>query len=362
MRVLVLTKRYTSAKDISRENVGRPYCLFAALQTIGNSVSFLLADYISKETLDVKKGQIQMKIRPLSLFRIFAFRRLIERMLLEGGFDLLIAEGDPIFALLAKGACARVGIPMIYDLMDNYETYDIYRLPFFRIADRRLIKGANAVVCVTESLKQKVSSRRMEDIYVVGNGVDLEMFHPMDRRACREKLGLPGDAKIIGYFGHIVDYKGIDLLLEAHKLLLKRAPSVLLLLAGKKDRAVRLPSRNCSYGGLIQQIEVPEYINAADLIVVPGPENAFTRYSFPLKILEAMACNVPVIATDIGPARELLGDGSRWLSRPGDPQDLAVKLEEVFNVDTPNLREAAARYSWESMAERLEKILKRIVP
>jgi glycosyltransferase involved in cell wall biosynthesis len=358
MKILVLTKRYTSARDMSRENIGRPYCLFASLGAIGHEVTFVLADYKSRETLDIEREKVRMKIRPLSLPRIFSFRRQIGQLLLQETFDILIAEGDPLFALLARGACARSGIPLVYDLMDNYETYDIYRIPFFRAVDRSLLARADLVVCVTEALREKVAPWRRSDLYVVGNGVDLEMFRPIDKKSCREKLGLPGGMPIIGYFGHIVDYKGINLLLKAHELFLKSGHTPILLLAGNKERSVKLSGRHCHYRGLLSQAEIPAYINACDLVAVPGPENAFTRYSFPLKILEAMACNVAVVASDIGPARELLGDDYPWLARPGDPCDLYRKIVGAWRAERFDLRERAVRHSWESEARKLEGILK----
>ena len=361
MKILVFTKRYTSAKDISREDVGRPYCLFAALRDLGHEVDFLLADYTDGERRDVAREGLRFMIRPLTPLRLISFGRTVRKILHEGGYDILIAEGDPLFARLASGACRADGVPLVYDLMDNYETYDIYRFPLFRLLDRRSLRRADLVVCVTDALRDKISSIRRGDISVVGNGVDLERFHPMDRRRCRERLGLSGDARIIGYFGYLVDYKGIDILLRAFEILRSRGFSTVLLLAGNRHKRVSFPEGDILYRGLIRQSEVPEYINACDAVVVPSPSNAYTDYCFPLKILEGMACNVPVVATALGPVREICGGGYPWLVKPGDARDLSQAIEKACGASTVDSREIAMAHSWRRRAEELENALGELV-
>ena len=360
MKILVLTKRYTSAKDISREEVGRPYCLFAALSGVGHLVSFLLGDYTERACGDVERGAIQFKIRPLSKARIFSFRRLIEEELRRGGYELLIAEGDPLFALLARGPCRKTGIPLVYDLMDNYETYDIYQLPFFGVLDRGLIRDADLVVCVTDALREKILRWRRDDVCVVGNGVNTEQFYPMDKRECRTRLSLPESAILIGYFGYLVDYKGVDLLLRAHEILHEGGFPSTLLLAGDRHRAVRFPREGVLYRGLVPQSEIPDYINACDAVVVPNPSNAYTDYCFPLKVLEGIACDVPVVATALRPVRELLGNDYPLLVTPGDAQELAEKIRQACGERVAHLGEIAREHTWKKMAEALGAALVRI--
>jgi glycosyltransferase involved in cell wall biosynthesis len=359
MKILVLTKRYTSAKDISREEVGRPHCLFAALGNVGHSVSFVLGDYTEMAHDDVERGPLNLKIRPLSKARIFSFPRLIEKELKIGGYDLLIAEGDPLFALLARGPCKRTGVPLVYDLMDNYETYDIYQLPLFGRLDRRLIRDADLVVCVTDALREKILNVRSDAVCVVGNGVNTEQFRPMDKMECRMRLALPESEILVGYFGYLVDYKGVDLLLGAHRILQGEGYPVTLLLAGNKHKAVRLPPGGVLYRGLVAQSEIPDYINACDAVVVPNPSNAYTDYCFPLKVLEGMACNVPVVATDLRPVRELLGNDYPLLVAPGDPGQLAEKIRSACSEGAPRLRRVALARTWDKMAEALSGELAR---
>ena len=353
MKVLVLTKRYTSGKDISREDVGRPYCLFAALRPLGHEVRFLLGDYTEKATLDVRKGESACMIRPLSPGRLLSFRRTVAGELGRGGYDVLIAEGDPLFALLADRPCLAAGVPLVYDLMDNYETYSIHRIPGFSLIDRRLLRRAELVVCVTEALGRRIAPVRREGVCVVGNGVDTQKFRPMDRLGCRGRLGISPSVPVIGYFGFLDRLKGIDLLLEAHRILRRERFPALLLLAGQRRGGAPVAGDGVRDLGIVPHDEVPACINACDAIAVPYPSNANTDYSFPLKALEAAACGVPVSATALEPARRLFGPGYPWLARPGDAPDLARALRGACRGRGEGLRELAESHTWECAAREL---------
>ena len=360
MKILVLTKRYTSAKDISREDVGRPYCLFAALAPLGHRVSFLLGDYTERAAFDARKGDIRLAVRPLSPARLPSFSRILSGELARGGHDVLIAEGDPLFALIASGPCRRAGVPLVYDLMDNYATYAIYRIPGFGAVDRRLMRRAELVVCVTEALRGRIAGVRRDAVCVVGNGVDVSAFRPMDRKACRRALGLPEGGRVIGYFGYLAGYKGLEILLRAHAMLRGGGFPALLLLAGNRGRAGIPAAEGVRDLGLIPHAEIPACINACDAVSIPNPSNDYTEFSFPLKALEAAACGVPIAATALVPVRDLLGD-SPLLARPGDAEDLARALREACASRGDGLREVAEAHTWGRAAERLSRELGAVV-
>lgn len=357
MKILVVTKRYTSAKDISREDVGRPYCLFAALRSCGHEVRFLLGDYTERASLDARKDGIRFAIRPLTPARFFRFRRTVAEEIRRFGCDVVIAEGDPLFALLAAAPCRSAGVPLVYDLMDNYETYAIYRVPFFGLFDRRLLRRADRVVCVTAALRERIRRVRREGVCVVGNGVDTARFRPMDRSECRRRLSLPAGGAVIGYFGFLAGYKGIDLLLAAHASLRAEGLRATLLLAGNRERGAAFPGEGVVDLGLVPHDKIPACINACDAVAVPSPCNDYTDCCFPLKALEAAACGVPVAATDLGPVREFLGRGYPWLARPGDAGDLARALRGACAAKGDGLRAIALAHTWERAASDLSRAL-----
>lgn len=361
MKLLILTKRFTSAKDISRESLGRPSCLFATLAAHGHDVCFLLADYREHGRFDTTLNGVPNVVRPLSPLRLPSFRAELIRLIRERNIDILVAEGDPLFAVIARGPCKKAGVPLVYDLMDNYETYASYRLPLVPWLDTRSLKKSCHVVCVTGALREKIRPIRQEGVSVIGNGVDPALFRPMDKAECRGRLGLPSGNTIIGHFGHLAAFKGAEILREAFTQLRKNRPGALLLLAGRSEDAGLSRAANVRFAGMITHRDVPLYLNACDAVLVPNPDNAFTRYSFPLKILEGLACNVPVVATALPPVIELLGAEYPWIAAAGDARELAVKIEAACSGTGTGLRQLALDHSWETQAHRLAEVLEKVI-
>ncbi len=102
-------------------------------------------------------------------------------------------------------------------------------------------------------------------------------------------------------------------------------------------------------------------INAADVAVVPQPENETTKYAFPYKLMEYMACNVPVVATAVGDVKEVLKDHPESLAQPGNAYDLAQKLTAAISAKKKvNYRKIVENYTWEKLARKLNSELVRL--
>jgi len=181
----------------------------------------------------------------------------------------------------------------------------------------------------------------------------------------RRRLGIPGSAKVVLFFGRITPYKGLDTLLQAIKKLLAGNEEYRLLVAGRPDRcqeywtALRtameedplVRERLLLKAEFIPEEETELYFKAADVLVLPYRDIyqsgvLFLGYSFGL----------PVIATDVGAFREDILEGhTGFLCRPSDPDDLARSIATYFESDLyrrsdetrRKIRQyAEARYSW----------------
>lgn len=151
-------------------------------------------------------------------------------------------------------------------------------------------------VMVAEHLRQKLMTLGVAEdrIKVFPNAVDLKKFKPMDRAAMRRKLGLREEDKILIFVGRIVAHKGPDRLVEALQRIQK---DIKLILIGRGD--MELHYDGIIFRGAIPSHEVPLYLNAADIFVLPtqreGASNA---------IVEAMACGLPIISSNIPEVKE----------------------------------------------------------
>jgi glycosyltransferase involved in cell wall biosynthesis len=208
-------------------------------------------------------------------------------------------------------------------------------------------------------------------ISVVHNGVDTERYRPVrseaERAALREALGLlPGHATIL-LVGRIAPEKGVDVLLRAVRILSEDStqPQVDLVIAGEEQdatfmRQLRDEARGLPVTWPPWQPDVVGLYGIADVVAVPSiwPE------PFGLVVLEALACERPVVASDVGGLPEVLhGVLPEFLVPPGDPGALAIALAGALRrAHDPafgrELREYVSKnFSLEQSVSQLEEIL-----
>jgi glycosyltransferase involved in cell wall biosynthesis len=170
--------------------------------------------------------------------------------------------------------------------------------------------------------------------HVIPFGLDLEVWRPLDRLACRSRLGIPSDAKVVAFRmpGGAKQRltKGIPWLLEALSRLKPRTATHLLVFEGQglltslEDRY-----RIVELGWLADEHRMAEALAAADVFVMPSQAE-----SFGLMALEAMACGTAVIASDGTATTEMIRPPQAGLSVvPGDAAALQQALEDLLGDD-----------------------------
>jgi len=152
---------------------------------------------------------------------------------------------------------------------------------------------------------------------IIPCGVDLGKFHPMDRRVCRERLGLSDDGMVIFFPANPrVQRKRFPLAQEAVALVRRKVGNVVLLT-----------------GGGIDADEMPYYYNAADVVL----QTSYCEAS-PTVVKEALACETPVVSTDAGDTREIIEGIESCALCPEDPRQLARHLVAAFGRRSRNAR------------------------
>jgi D-inositol-3-phosphate glycosyltransferase len=209
-------------------------------------------------------------------------------------------------------------------------------------------------------------------IEVVPPGVDHAFFSAGSRNGARKALSL-GEEPVLLFVGRIQPLKGADIAVEALARLQRRGGHLprLLIVGGASglagDDEVAKLHRLIADHGLTERVTMvpPQphhllstYYRAADLVLVPSRSE-----SFGLVALEAAACGVPVVASDVGGLRTLVDHGRTGLRVPGrDPVDYAAAAEQILGdqgfADRLSARaiEAASSYTWMSTAARLRRV------
>lgn len=184
------------------------------------------------------------------------------------------------------------------------------------------------------------------------------------RAAARARLGLDAQAPLVVYTGGLLAWKGVDVLVDAARLL----PTVRFLVAGGMDRDVerlRVAAgdlANVRLLGFRPPAEVPLHLAAADVVVAPNRSTPAisARYTSPLKVFECMAAGRALVASDLPSLRELLRHGDdAWLVPPDDPIALAGGIERLLaDRDlcerlAATLAARAPEHTWDARAQRI---------
>ena len=152
----------------------------------------------------------------------------------------------------------------------------------------------------------KYLSEYKDKIHIIPNGIDLDEFKVnYSKIECREKLNLPLNKKIILFFGYLTPYKSPDILLRVFAEILKNKPDTTLLFAGNGNMENYLKKlsnelgveENVIFSGFIEKEWRSLYYRSSDIFCLPS---SMSTECYPLAILEAMASEVPVVASEIG--------------------------------------------------------------
>lgn len=235
----------------------------------------------------------------------------------------------------------------------------------------KILSFADVIISPSKSYvdRSRFLGKYRDKIVVVPNGLPLTDFEiPYSKEECRERLGLSQHEKLILFFGFLSPYKGPDILIKAMPKVIKYISNVKLVFAGKGRMREELESlsrdltieRNVMFMGFVPDGLKSLYYKAADVYCLPS---MMKTECLPLTILEAMACGIPVIASDIGGIPDVVKSWENGLLVPpmnsnalADAIIYLLENEEVRKKMGEDGRKKVESYSWEKIAEETERV------
>jgi len=295
-----------------------------------------------------------------------------------------IYERDALFNTGGVELARRLGLPHLLEVNAplRRERRHFRRFRFERLAARcetALFQGTDALIAVSNAVRAYLLERGVPEgkIHVVPNGADTERFPASgSREEALSALGLPPDRVLVGHVGTLKPWHGTADLARCLFSAVEQQPLLGALVVGEGPGLPRMQRETGEAGladrvlftGAVDADRVPGLLAACRIMLALYPAGDDTFYFSPLKVLEAMAAGLPVVATRQGQITELVRDGvDGVLVEPGDWQgaarallDLAGDPERCEAMGQRAKERCRERFSWSAVARRIIQVSREV--
>jgi glycosyltransferase involved in cell wall biosynthesis len=268
--------------------------------------------------------------------------------------DLIHIDEEP-YNLVAAQATRLAQRSGAKTLFFTWQNLDRRYPPPFSIFERYCYRHASVALAGNEDavrvLRRKGFDKPVEVIPQFG--IDPEIYRPLPR--------VPHEGFTVGFYGRLVEEKGIDTLIDALALLPGDVRAVILGSGDVRDALEQRASEQgvserVSFRSALPAEEIPAFLAGIDAVVVPSRTRPNWKEQFGRVIVEAMACEVPVVGSDSGEIPNVIGDAGLVFSE-GDAAALAVHLRNLRDnhtlrqqLATAGRARALARYTQRQIA------------
>ncbi len=306
----------------------------------------------------------------ISLFALLPTVIAIARFTRKNRIDIIYTNSQKAH-LIGIGAGIAAGIPVFWHFRDILSEGILLRL--MRYSG---VLFAEHIIAISEAVASqfRICGRQHEKVKVVYNALDIQDFEKQSRDISvdlRKEFGLPQDAKIAASVGQIAEWKGQEYLLRAAKELVPDHSDLYFFIVGKPL------FREQGYYTLLQKLvrelgldgkvlftgfrsDIPAVMRNIDILVhTPVSPEPFGRV-----LIEAMVCNTPVIAFDVGAVREIVGGHTGIRIPPYDVSGLVRSITMLLEDDKRRSEivrrarsSAKIRFDYPTLIRKIELLL-----
>ena len=287
----------------------------------------------------------------------------------ETTYDIFHLHGDIMEALFGALLGKVYGKPTVITLHAGLNTRKVYRT----LASRSF-GLVDHIIAVSEDIAKEVVEMGLDParISVISSGIHYQEFangeNLTDKMELRRRLGLPEESPLVVGVGRLHPMKGFKYLIEALTGVEGRIKVAAAIVGGGPEepeliRLGRSGTGRIIFTGQVEKAQLRFYLLAADVFVLPSVSLKGQREGTPTAVMEAMAAGLPVVTTDVGGAKKLIGDGiNGFLVPEKDPKAIRVAIEKL--ISQPSLRRAmgennkkeAKKFDWGEISSKVESV------
>ena len=273
---------------------------------------------------------------------------------------------------LVGGLLSRIFKIMHITTAHAGDVFTIRKSKILSIFGSFVLKNSETITANSEYTKSvivSIENRVKKNVKIIPMGVDTSRFNPDKASGLRNDFGAE---YLILSIGRLVDKKGIKYLIMAMKDVIKVFSNAKLIIGGSgpdKDKLVKFCDdldlkNNVIFMGYIDNTDLPKYYASSDIFVLPSIETkGGDTEGLGVVLLEAMACGIPVIGSNVGGITDIIVNGKNgFLTIPGNPQDLSDKIITILsnnvlhkNISQNGLKTVTKKFSWDLVTDEFVK-------
>lgn len=332
----------------------------------------------NKIDLSNKPNNVQVKKTPISYMPLDISYKLLGEKHLKVVKKVLEKDNPAFDSIHAHFAWSSgfVGVSLKDErgvpLVVTAHGYDVYSLPFKDLDWNRrvssVLNNADHIITVSESNKRCIDKLKIDTpVSVLPNGYDDNLFRPIDKVFARQQLGLHGNKIILVSIGNLVPVKGHEYLIRSFSKIAETNDSIVLHIIGdgklfnsllRLINSLDLKSKIFLHGNKPHS-EIPLWINASDLIVLPS-----LNEGNPTVMFESLGCGVPFIGSKVGGIPEIINSEDYGLTvEPGNSDLLSDKILLALDKDwnSEQIINYAKKFSIKTIAKNVNEIHQRLI-
>lgn len=306
----------------------------------------------------------------------FLIRKILSNIKIND-FDIHFNYNGLIFSYVISKKLQSIGINSVYDIADDLPEMirtspQIPKIiqPIGKFLGNQLlyknIKSSNKITLTTELLGKQYNIPE-EKTRIIPNGVDTDLFYYHNSNDLVSDLGL-SDYFIVGHVGVLREWIDFKPLFIAIKNLSSQLKVKLLIVGGGLglDSTKKLAKEigiedSVVFTGTIPYNQIPNYISCMDVGVIPFKEDLVSNNSLPLKLFEYMACEIPVISTNVDAIREKFYDEILFVDGEREYCKTILRLYNDANLrgiyGSNGKKIVDNNYKWVKISKILEEVL-----